>query len=63
MTNPGTTGRWPGFAAPLVAMLLTIGLKGGGLKKIGRHGTAALLNALHPLLRQPRLRPPNRPSP
>lgn len=31
----------------------TIRLKGGGLNKIGRHGTAALLNALHPLVYYP----------
>lgn len=31
----------------------TIGLKGGGWKKIGRHGTAALLNALHPEVSYP----------
>ena len=31
----------------------TIRLKGGGLNKIGRHGTAALLNALHPMVYYP----------
>ena len=41
------------FFSPDITLFDAVNLKGGGIKKVARHGTAALLNASHPAVNYP----------